>query len=197
MHLSPTIYDTLTPVVEQAVRATSRRWSDMDPEDLRQFAWLTVLESLPTFDPSKGKLVHYMSRILKRSLPNEARRTLCPVRGPRNKEHTIPAAAVRKTSGEVADAALLGCAAAVFRPDVALDAYRMAKAAREAVAAVTRDQPEVAAAVLSGGDIGPRHLAAAFGGAPEDYQAATRRVYQDLRGILTVRLRQDLRDTST
>lgn len=177
------VYDALLPVVQQAARSAAARWSGLEVQELENEAWQIALEALPNYRPEAGPLVGYISRTLKVALRNACYRMTLPVHYPRNREWI--ASVVRKASGEAADevVAVGAVASTVSAPDheAALDMARAERRVREVVEAHTQGQPEIRSVLLSGGDVGPRHLVEVFGGRAEEYQRATRRVYARLR----------------
>ena len=185
------VYTEIAPAVEQAVNATARRWPGVYKDDLVSAAWTIALESLERFDPEKGlSRLRYVSATLRRALPAEARRVLCPVHLPQNKEHQHSLERVGKADGATAEAALLQPSVR-HDPEEALRRVEVCSAVRQAVEGVTED-PALRSLLLSGGDLRPRHLAHALGGTPEQWQRRTRRLYEDLRGTIPASLRQEL-----
>lgn len=186
--MEKSVYDELLPVVQQAARSAAARWPGLEVDELENEAWQVALECLPNYRPSEGSLVGYVSRTLKVALRNACFRMTLPVHYPRNREWM--ATVVWKAGGESADEAVAVGAprGAVTAPELesGLDMARARRRVREVVVDATASQPAVRAVMLSGGDVGPRHIADALGGTPEEYQRATRKVYARLRDEVRV-----------
>lgn len=61
-------------VVGEVARAEHRRRPWLDKRDLEQDAWVSALEKLPRFEPSRGTLGAFVSTVVRRDLIDRGRR---------------------------------------------------------------------------------------------------------------------------
>ena len=73
--------------VEQAARATARRWPSVPAEDIAQEAWALALTAAAKYRPEQGSLGAYIGRTLRTALRNHCYRHRLPVHYPKNKEY--------------------------------------------------------------------------------------------------------------
>lgn len=200
-------YKLLLPVVRQAARSAARRWSTLDVPDLENEAWQIALEALPRYRSELGTLVGYVSRSLKVGLRNACYRLTMPVHLPKNREWSVVVLTARMSCGGPSSQ-LNRTDRATYHSDTRascsgerpaprdlvsgcmeeqLDLARACRQVRERVDEYTEGRPGIRSVVLSGGDLGPLDLSAAYGGTPDRYQRETRRVYGRLRDEVHVK----------
>jgi len=136
------LYTRLQPIIASIARASARRWS-ADVTDLEQHGWVVALEALPNFDPERGvALEHYLRRILARQLTKHAVHSMSVVRPGKGGRPIWPAALTDEAGSETPESLL------ARRGDV--------EAVRIALSGVRGETRE---ALLSEGEVKPRHLA--------------------------------------